>query len=110
LDRLGQSDVGFTNHELDPAQAALFERDQEFAPEALAIAIAELETQQLAANVSIDAHGHHHSPGADLQRLAHAAVEVTGIEVDVRVTALLQGPAAERICTRTSMPPQMRLT
>jgi len=72
-DRLGEAHVGVADHQLDPAQASLFERDQEFAPEALALAVADLEAQQLTAPVSIDAHGHHHCPGADLQRLAQAA-------------------------------------
>jgi len=56
--------VGVADHELNPAQTALFERDQEFAPEALAVA--DLETQQLTTAVSVHAQGHQHSPGADL--------------------------------------------
>ena len=90
-DCLGEAHVGVADHQLDPAQAALFERDQELAPEALALAIADLEAEQLTAAVSIDAHGHDHSPGADLQRLAQAAVQVGGIEVDIGVAAFLQG-------------------
>jgi len=87
-DRLVQAHVGVADHQLDPAQAALFERDQEFAPEALALTVPNLEAEQLAPSVSIDAHGHHHCPGADLQGLAQAAVQVGGIQIHVGVTAL----------------------
>ncbi len=94
-DRLGQAHVGIADHELDRAQAALLERNQELAPEALVFAVADLEAEQLAAAVSVHAHGHYDGPGADLQGLAQAAVEVGGIEVDVGVTALLQRPVQE---------------
>ena len=96
-DCLGEVHAGVADHQLDPAQAALFERDQQLAPEALALAIAELEAEQLTATVSIDTHGHHHSPGPDLQRLAQAAMEVGGIEVDIGLTAPLKGPVQERL-------------
>ena len=79
---------------LTPLSPALFERDHELAPETLAFAVADLEAEQLTAAVSIDLHGHDHSPGADLHRLAQAAVEVGGIQIHVGVTAL-QRPVQE---------------
>ena len=75
-DRLGQAEVCITNHELDLAQAELFDQDQGLAPETLALTDTNLETNQLTAAVSIGAHDHHDGHGADLQGLAEAAVEV----------------------------------
>jgi len=92
--RLGQTDLGVVDHELDFREAALFARNQELAPETLTRAIADLETLQLAPAVSIDAHGHDDGPGADLHRLAQAAVDVGGFEVHAGVTAL-QWPVQE---------------
>jgi hypothetical protein len=73
-DCLGQAYVGVADHELDSREAALFERDQELPSEALVFAVADLEAEQLAAAVSVHANGHDDGPGADLQRLAQAAM------------------------------------
>lgn len=96
--------MGVADHELDPAQAALFERDQELAPEALVFAVANLEAEQLAPAVSIDAHGHDDGPGADLQGLAQAAVEVKWYQGRRRRNrprgACSRRPAPARRCRR----------
>ena len=83
------------DHELDPSEAALLERANELAPEALGFAVAHLDAEQLAATIGIDAHGHHHSPGADLHRLAETPVEIGGIEVQVGVAGGLKGAVQE---------------
>jgi len=44
-DGLGEAHVGVADHQLDPAQAALFERDQEFASETLALTVPDLEAE-----------------------------------------------------------------
>lgn len=54
-------------------------------------------------SVSIDAQGPHevcahglrHSPGAELHRLALTAMQVGGLEVDVGVSGLIQGPVQQ---------------
>lgn len=46
----------FAEHQLDPAQAALFERDQEFTPGILALTVPDLDADKLTAAVSIDPH------------------------------------------------------
>ena len=61
-DRLGQADVSITDNELDATQAALLERGDQFAPKALAFAVAHLDAQQLAAAVGKDAHGDDDGP------------------------------------------------
>ena len=94
-DRLGQAHVGVAHHELDASQAAFFERGNERTPEALALAVTHLEAQQLPAAVGVDAHGDDHGSGADLQGLAEPAVKVGGIEVEVGVASLVEGPVEE---------------
>ena len=94
-DRVGEAPVGIADDELDPCESALFQRADELAPEALAFAVSDLETEQLPAAISVHAHGDDDGSGADLHRLAQPAVEVGGIEVQVGVTAGLQGPAEE---------------
>ena len=91
-DGVGETLVGITDHELDASEAALLERADEVAPERLALAVADLETEQLPAAIGVHAHGDHHGPGADLHRPAQPAVEVGGIEVEVGVAAGLQRP------------------
>jgi hypothetical protein len=69
-DGLGKAHVGVADHQLDASEAALLllrrslrlERGKELTPEALAFAVAHLETQQLPAAVGIDAHGDDHGP------------------------------------------------
>ena len=56
-DRLGQADVSITDNELDARKATLLEGGDEFAPEALGLAVAHLHAQQLAAAVGKDAQG-----------------------------------------------------
>ena len=62
-DRLGQADVSITDNELDARKATLLEGGDEFAPEALGLAVAHLDAQP--------------------------ALEVGGIQVDVGVARLL---------------------
>ena len=47
------------------------------------------------AAVGIDAHGDHDSSGADLLAVTKPTVEVGGVEENVGVAALLQGPVQE---------------
>jgi hypothetical protein len=65
MDRVGEAHVGVADHRLDPKEAALFERANELAPEALGFSVSHLDAEQLASTIGIVAHGHHHSPGAD---------------------------------------------
>jgi hypothetical protein len=81
--------VGVAHHQPHACEAAFFEGSDELAPEALGFAVAHLEAQQLTAAVGIDAHGHHHSPRADLQGLAQPPVEIRCVKVDVGVAGLL---------------------
>ena len=94
-DRLGEAHMGVTDHQLDPSEAALFERTNEDLPAALAFAVSHLQAEQFTAAVGIDAHRDHGSPGADLQGPAQPPLEADGIEVDVGVAAALQGPIQE---------------
>ena len=94
-DRIGEALVGVADDELDPRQPALFERADEVAPERLGFAVADFETEQFTAAISVDAHGDDNRPGADLHRPAQPAVEVGGIEIQVGVTACLKRPAEE---------------
>ena len=87
--------MGITNHELDPSEARLFEGANEGLPEAFTFAITHLKAEQLTAAVGIDAHGDHSSSGADLQAPTKPSMEVGGVEGDVGVAALLQGPIQE---------------
>ena len=94
-DGLGEAGVGIADHQLDATQATLLQVGDELRPEGLALAVAHLEAQQLPAAVLVDAHGDDDSAGADLLSLAEAALEVSGIEVDVGVAAALQRSAQE---------------
>jgi len=107
-DGLGQADVRVADHELDPSEAALLERPNELAPEALDIAVALLDAEQLTPAVSVEAHGHDDRPGADLHRFAVTPVEAGGIEVQVGVAGGLKGAVREDL--HLSMSAQMRLT
>ena len=91
----GQAHMGVTHNQPHASEAALFDAGEELPPEGLAFAVTHLEPQQLSAAVGIDAHRHDDSAGADLQRLAQPAVEIGGIEVEVRVTAAIEGPLQE---------------
>jgi len=44
-DRAGEALVGIADHELDPTEAALFQRTDELAPEGRGFAVAHLETE-----------------------------------------------------------------
>ena len=87
---LGQSDVGIRDHQPYARQAALLEAAQELTPEGLALAVTDLQAEQLSAAVGIDAHGHDDGPRANLQRLAEPPVQVRRIPVEVRVAAAVQ--------------------
>jgi hypothetical protein len=52
--------VGIADHQLDPSEAALFEGAKELAPEGLALAVADLEAEQLPPAIGVHAHGHNH--------------------------------------------------
>jgi hypothetical protein len=91
----GRPHVSVAHHQPHAAEAALYEAGEELPPEGLALAVAHLEPQQLTAAIGIDAHGDDDGPGADLQRLAEPAVEVGGVEVEVRVTAAVERPLQE---------------
>ena len=69
-DRLGEPAVGIGDHQLDATQAPLFEMGDELRPEGLGLAVAHLETQQLAAAIAIHSHRHHGGTGGDLLGLA----------------------------------------
>ena len=87
--------MGLAHHQPQAGEAAFFERGHELAPEALALTVAHLELQQLPAAIRVHPHGDDHGSGADLQGLAQPAMEVGGIEVNVGVAGLLQGPVHE---------------
>ena len=76
----------------------------ELAPEGLALTVAHLEPQQLPAAMRVHPHGDDHGSGADPQGLAQPAMEVGGIEVDVGVAGLLQGPVLLRRRLRLLVP------
>ena len=61
---------------------ALFESAEELTPEGLALAVAHLQAEQLAPDVTVDAHGHEDRAGADLQGLAEPPVEVRRIQIE----------------------------
>jgi len=94
-DRVDQTAVGIADHQLDPSEATLFEGANELAPEALAFAVTHLEAEQFPAAIGIDAHGHHHRPGADLHGTAQAPVEVGGVEIEVGVALPLKRSVQE---------------
>ena len=94
-DRVDQTAVGIADDELDPCESSLLEGADELAPEALAFAVSDLETEQFPAAVGVDAHGDDNGSGADLHGSAQPAVEVGGIEVEVGVTLALQRPVQE---------------
>jgi hypothetical protein len=87
--------VGVADHQPHPRQAALLAGSDERCPEGLARAIAHLDAEQFGPAVGVDAHGHHHGSGADLQSRAQPCLEVGGIEVNVGIARLLQWPAQE---------------
>jgi hypothetical protein len=89
--------VGVRDHQLDATQAPLLEVGDELGPEGLALAVAHLETQQLAAAIGIDAHRHHRGTRGDLLGLALAAIEIRGIQVHIGVAAALQWPIQKRL-------------
>jgi hypothetical protein len=66
-----------------PGQPAGLERAQERGPERLVLAVADVDTQDLAAALSGDAGGDHDSAGDDLAEGVVADVDVGGVEVDV---------------------------
>ena len=68
---------------------------EELRPEGLALAVADLEPEQLTAPVLIHPHGDDDSAGADLLSLSQPPLEVGGIEVDVGVAAALKWPIKE---------------
>jgi hypothetical protein len=92
--------MGVGDDQAHASEAALFEAGQELPPEGLTLAVTHLEAQQFTASIGVHAHGHHHGTGADLQRLAQPAVEVGGVEVEVRVAAAVEGPLQEGLNLR----------
>ena len=96
-DGLGEAGVGVRDHQLDATQASLLEVGDELRPEGLRLAVAHLEAQQLPSTILVHPHGDDNSAGADLLRLAAAALEVGGIKVDVGVAAALQRPTQKRL-------------
>jgi hypothetical protein len=91
----GQADVVIADHQPHVTEAVLFEAGEELPPEGFALAVAHLEHQELTAAIGIDAHGDNKGAGADLQRLAQPPVPVCGVEVEVRVTAAIEGTLQE---------------
>ncbi len=73
----------------------LLEAAEELAPEVLGLAVAYGDAEHLAVAEGIDADGHHHTPRHHLHVLAEPAVEVGGVEVDVREAGMLQRPLQE---------------
>ena len=89
-DRVDQTAVGITDHELDPSEAPLFQRTDELTPERLALAVTDLEAEQLPAPIGVHAHGDDDGSGADLHCPAQPAVQVGGVEVPGRTRSLSQ--------------------
>jgi hypothetical protein len=52
-DRLGETGVRVSDHQLDAIQAPLFEVGDELCPEGLGLSVAHLETQELATAIAI---------------------------------------------------------
>jgi len=96
-DRLGEAYLGVADHELNATQAALFERDLELAPETFALAVADLETQQLTAAVSIDPHCDDDGPGANLQGPWRKAATPTSTSMPPISMAAWARPVEERL-------------
>ncbi|MCB5294463.1 hypothetical protein BJQ90_03931 [Arthrobacter sp. SO3] len=71
------------DHQLHPFQAAGFQRPQERGPEALVLAVADVEAQDFPASVRSDAEGDHHRLGHDA--VPDAGLAVGGVEENVRV-------------------------
>ena len=93
LDRRRQPQMGIGDHRPRAREAALLERAQELAPEAFGLAVAYGNSEHLAVAEGVDADRHHHRRGADLHVAAETAVEIGGVEVDVRKAGMLQRPA-----------------
>jgi hypothetical protein len=62
-----QNLVGIADNELDPSEFELIQRANELAPEGLALAIADLETEQFPLAIGVEIHGDVDGLGADLQ-------------------------------------------
>ena len=98
LERLHEAGVLIGDDQLHTAQAALFEAEQEAAPERLVLAVPDVESEDLPRAVSGDPGGHHDCHRDNLAALAGLVtdVEVGRVEVDVGERGVVQRPGAER--------------
>ena len=88
--------MGVGYHQAHPGEPAGSQRAQEALPERLALAVADVTSQDLPVAVCGDAGGHDHRHRGDL-RDAVAHLEIGRVQIDVGELDMVQAPAPERL-------------